>query len=228
MKDRRVIIGILLAALLWFVMFSPWTAPHVNFWLAMTLSAITLTAYAFAAGGCPTLRPRTPHPAPPVGTSAELRPEGSRWQGWVAQVALGVLLAAVLWGVFWVGDKVSQWLFGFARPQVDAIYTIKEGTSPWLIGCLLLFVIGPAEELFWRAFVQRRLMTRCGANAGFVVATLCYTLVHIWSLNFMLVMAALACGVIWGGLYRLRPDWLPALIISHALWDAAAFVVFPF
>lgn len=196
--------GVILAAVLWFVMFSPWTAPYVNFWLMMTLSGIILTAYAFWQGGRPQLT--------------------FTWR----QVAIGVALAVVLWGVFWVGDKVSQWLFGFARPQVDAIYTIKGGTSPVLIACLLLFIIGPAEELFWRGFIQRRLMARWGPNAGFAVATLCYTLIHIWSLNFMLVMAALSCGIIWGGLYRLRPDWLPALIISHALWDAAAFVIFPF
>ena len=43
----------------------------------------------------------------------------------------------------------------------------------------------------------------------------------------MLVMAALVAGFVWGLLYRLRPDWLPALIISHAVWDACVFVVFP-
>lgn len=195
--------GVILAALLWFVMFSPWTAPHVNFWLMMTLSGISLTAYAFWQGGRPLLT--------------------FTWR----QVVIGVALAVVLWGVFWVGDKVSQWMFGFARPQVDAIYSIKGGTSPALIAVLLLLIIGPAEELFWRGFVQKKMTARWGANTGFVVATLCYTLIHIWSMNFMLVMAALACGVIWGGLYRLRPEWLPALIVSHALWDAAAFVVFP-
>lgn len=195
--------GIILAAALWFVMFSPWTAPHVNFWLMMTLSALILTTYAFWQGGRPRL--------------------AFSWQ----QVVIGVVLAAVLWGVFWIGDKLSQWLFGFARTQVDAIYAIKEGTSPALIAALLLLIIGPAEELFWRGFVQKNMAARWGTNTGMVVATLCYTLIHIWSMNFMLVMAALACGVIWGGLYRLRPEWLPALIISHALWDAAAFVVFP-
>lgn len=217
--------GVILAAVLWFVMFSPWTAPHVNFWLMMTLSAICLTTYAFYAGGCPLSATCPSAPSPQAGQQSQPRDTGvSLWQ----QVLLGIALAIVLWGVFWVGDKVSQWLFGFARPQVDAIYTIKAGTSPTLIAALLLLIIGPAEELFWRGYVQRQMMARWGTNTGFLVATLCYTLIHIWSLNFMLVMAALACGVIWGGLYRLRPDWLPALILSHALWDAAAFVVFPF
>ena len=60
------------------------------------------------------------------------------------------------------------------------------------------------------------------------VATLCYTLVHVWSGNLMLLLAAAACGFCWGLLYCLLPKRLPALILSHALWDAAAFVFFPF
>ena len=39
---RKTIVAVLVAALLWFVMFSPWTAPMVNFWYAMTASAVIL------------------------------------------------------------------------------------------------------------------------------------------------------------------------------------------
>jgi hypothetical protein len=47
-------------------------------------------------------------------------------------------------------------------------------------------------------------------------------------MNFMLIMAAFTCGVCWGLLYRLFPQHFPAIVLSHALWDAAAFVWFPF
>ena len=143
-------------------------------------------------------------------------------------MALGVGLAVGLWCFFWLGDKVSQLLFSFARPQVDAIYDMGSSFPRWAIALLLLFVIGPAEELFWRGFVQRRMAERWGAWGGFAVATLCYTLVHVWSGNLMLLLAAAACGFCWGLLYCLLPKRLPALILSHALWDAAAFVFFPF
>lgn len=141
---------------------------------------------------------------------------------------LGVGLSVGLWCFFWLGDKVSQLLFSFARPQVDAIYDMGSSFPRWAIALLLLFVIGPAEELFWRGFVQRRMAERWGAWGGFAVATLCYTLVHVWSGNLMLLLAAAACGFCWGLLYCLLPKRLPALILSHALWDAAAFVFFPF
>jgi uncharacterized protein len=203
---KGVIAGVAVAAVLWFVMFSPWTSQLFNFWYAMTFSAVVLTAVSLTL--CrETLR--------------ELRPS-------VRQVALGLAIAFVLWWVFWIGDKVSQMLFSFARPQVDMIYSFGNGTDTTLIALLLLLIIGPAEEIFWRGFVQRRLMRRLGPNCGFLLATACYTLVHIWSFNFMLVMAALVVGFCWGLVYRFSPRNLMALVISHAVWDACAFVVFTF
>ncbi|MBO8445516.1 MAG: CPBP family intramembrane metalloprotease, partial [Bacteroidetes bacterium] len=152
----------------------------------------------------------------------------------VPNVLFGILIAAVLWGIFWTGDKVSSWLFDFARPQVNAIYSIKEGESPWLLSALMLFLIGPAEEIFWRGYVQQTLSSRWektagnrGRNAAFAVTALLYALVHAGSCNFMLFMAALVAGIVWGLLYRFFPDRFSSIILSHALWDAAVFIWFP-
>lgn len=202
---KRLVFTIVLAAVLWTVMFSPWTAPYINFWWMMTASATVLAVLStlFNKGWWRQLR----------------------WSP--SNILLGVVIAAVLWGVFWTGDKVSSWLFDFARPQVNAIYGMKEGESTWLLSVLMLFLIGPAEEIFWRGYVQRTLSGRFSRNAGFVITTLLYAAVHAGSCNFMLVMAALVAGVVWGGLYRLFPERFSAVIISHALWDAAVFVWFP-
>ena len=204
-RMKQVGIGIAVAAVWWFVMFSPWTAPYMPFWSCMACAASTLciTAYLFKADWRYSFH--------------------LTWR----QMLLGVAIAAVLWGVFWIGDKLSQLMFDFARPQVDSIYAMKDQASPWRIGILLLTVIGPAEELFWRGFIQQRFAERISPTAAWLATAAIYTLVHLWSFNFMLIMAALVAGSLWGLLYRLRPDWLPALVISHALWDVAAFVVFP-
>lgn len=202
---KGFVAAVAVAAALWFWMFSPWTAGLTPFWLTMAFSAVVLTSAALCCGF--SLRSLMP-----INFSTLL---------------CGAAIAAVLWGMFWVGDKVSSWLFGFARPQVDSIYNMKDGFPSWVIALLLLFVIGPAEELFWRGFVQQRLSRIWGDTKGFIVATLVYTLIHLWSFNFMLIMAALVAGFVWGLLYRIKPSLLPALVISHALWDACVFVVFP-
>ena len=202
---KKLVFTLILAAVLWTVMFSPLTAPHVNFWWMMTASALVLSILSTCFNR---------------GWWREVK-----WS--VPNVLLGVAIAVVLWGVFWTGDKVSSWLFDFARPQVNLIYGMKEGESPWLLSVLMLFLIGPAEEIFWRGYVQRTLSLRWNRNAGYVVATLLYALVHAGSCNFMLLMAALVAGVVWGGLYRLFPERMAAIIVSHAVWDAAVFIWFP-
>lgn len=215
---------ILLAFVLWTIMFSPWTAPHLNFWLCMTLSATTLTAIAMWQGGLWWHR---------------LPAESKTLRYWVENILLGIAIAAVLWGVFWLGDKLSQILFPtFARTQVDGIYGMKDGFSSFILSLLLLFLIGPSEEIFWREFVQRNLAAHLRewkirdlhigpACLACILGVLVYALVHLFSLNFMLIMAALVCGLAWGGLYWLWPNRFPAILLSHALWDAAVFIWWP-
>ncbi len=206
-ESKGVTLPIIVAALLWFVMFSPWTAPHVNFWVTMALSGVVLTTLSMCY-------------------SAELR-RNVRGMFSLRNVALGVAIAVALWGVFWIGEKVAVWMFPFAEGQIGSIYSMKQGTDPWIIGALLLLVIGPAEELFWRGFVQQRLGRRWGPWMGFVATTAVYALVHIWSMNFMLVVSAAVVGGAWGLIYRFWPKGLGALVVSHAVWDVAVFLLFP-
>lgn len=207
---KRLIAALAVAALLWFYMFSPWTSGLTNFWYTMTASAVVLTFLALLFS--PEKLPKVEKP--------------------LLQFLAGILIALFLWGVFWVGDRVSSLIFDFARPEVDSIYSMKTGLPAAAIAALLLLVIGPAEEFFWRGYVQRtmeKLMDgrKWPQDKAFLVTAAIYALVHIWSLNFMLVMAALVAGCVWGFLYRLRPQMLPALIVSHALWDALVFVWMP-
>ena len=135
----------------------------------------------------------------------------------IISFASAAAIAVALWGVFWVGDKMSQIMFNFARPQVDMIYGMKEGENPLVLTLLMLLIIGPAEEIFWRGLIQNRLSARWNPNVGFILTTF----------NFMLIMAAMVAGFIWGLAYRFLPNRLGAIIISHALWDCAVFIWFP-
>ena len=205
MKDWKPFLAISIAAVLWFVMFSPWTAPHVNFWVMMTFSGLTLTAYSTWAS---------------PGWWKDIRLD-------LNNILLGVALAAVLWGVFWIGDKLSSLMFDFARPQVDMIYGMKEGENPCVLTILMLLIIGPAEEIFWRGYLQKSFSKKWNPNVGFVVTTLMYSLVHVSKFNFMLIMAAAVAGFVWGLAYRFYPEKFGAILLSHALWDCAVFIWFP-
>jgi len=201
---KRVIFAVIVAAAFWFVMFSPWTRDHVNFWVTMACAGVTLILMSAFWG----------------------RDFKNQFSFSMKDILIGVGSAVVLYGVFYLGDFFSKLLFDFAQDQVASIYLLKEGENEWYLALLLILLIGPAEEIFWRGYVQRMLEPKYGVWAALVITVLVYTLVHIWSFNFMLIMSALVCGAFWGLLYTYKKN-LATLIISHALWDVSVFVLFP-
>ena len=44
---KKIVLALVLAAVLWGIMFSPLTAPHVPFWGMMAASACVLAVFAF-------------------------------------------------------------------------------------------------------------------------------------------------------------------------------------
>lgn len=141
-------------------------------------------------------------------------------------ILIGLSAAVILYTVFWAGNIVSRWLFSFAGTQIAAVYDNKAQASPYLIALLLALFIGPGEEIFWRGFIQDRLAARWGDWAGFLAATVAYALVHVWSGNLILMLAALIGGLFWGWLYKQTGSLVPG-IVSHAVWDLAIFILFP-
>lgn len=200
----KQITAIAIASVFWFVMFSPWTSPHINFWYVMLLATGTLTTLSFVF-------------------YKDLKKQISFN---IKDIALGLGSALLLWGIFYIGNAVSNWMFDFAHPQINNIYAMKDGHDKLFVGLALLFWIGPAEEFFWRGYIQRTMEDKQGKWKAFIITTLIYAFVHIWAFNFMLFMAALICGAFWGFVYMKNRNLLTVLV-SHAIWDVAIFILFP-
>lgn len=147
-------------------------------------------------------------------------------EGLARKIAWGVLSALVLYGVFWVGNAASRAVLASAGKEIGAVYGFKHDASVFRVGLLIIFIIGPGEELFWRGFLQRLWQKRLGLPAGWLLASGFYAVVHAGSGNLMLVLSALVCGLFWGALYsRFRSTVLVA--ISHTIWDILIFILFP-
>ncbi len=192
---------VLLAALFWFVTFY---LTWANFWIKISFSAATLAILSLLL-----------HPGPKERIRVDAR-----------AVALGLVSAAILYFIFWAGKAVSAVVFPFSGGQIDGIYDKGTGMPMWAIAFLLLFVTGPGEELYWRGYLQKNLMVRFGQWQGWLLATAIYAAVHIWSFNFMLIGAAAVAGAFWGAMYW-RLKTLTPVIISHSIWSAVIFAVFP-
>lgn len=188
--SRLVGLTVLLAFGLWFVTFY---LGWLNFWVKISFSAGLLATLAVSAGAIRNNRLLFDRTA----------------------VIQGIVSAAVLYLIFWMGNAVSSWIFPFAAGQVGAIYGKGQGFPTIVVFFLLLLVTGPCEEIYWRGFLQKSLMSRYGKTVGWLAATAIYTGVHIWSLNFMLIGAAAVGGAFWGFLY-MKLGRLDSLIICHS------------
>jgi len=190
--------AVFLASACWAITFG-WTGG--NFWVKIGLSVMAVSLYSLFWQ-----RPRI---------SLRLR-----------SLLLGLFSAAVLYFIFLLGDKLAPFFLPRATAQVGGIYSLGAGTNKVLVFLLLFFVTGPGEEIFWRGFLQDRLMTRWGKFSGYVVTTIAYAGVHLFSWNLMLILAAFVAGAFWGLLYLWKRDLL-TLIISHSFWSAVIFSVAP-
>jgi hypothetical protein len=192
---------VLLASALWFITFYlSWS----TFWIKISFSAAILALLSFW------LQP-------------DLK-EQLKFNG--QAIIVGLISAAALYLIFWIGKSVSAVIMPFAGQQIGGIYDKGAGTSMWVIALLLFFITGPAEELYWRGYLQKNLMLRLGPWRGDLLATVIYAAVHIWSFNFMLVGAAFVAGAFWGGMY-LHFKNLTQVMISHSVWSMVIFAVFP-
>ena len=97
-----------------------------------------------------------------------------------------------------------------------------------------LIAVATAEELVWRGLVTSLLAELIGSSRAWVGSAALYALAYvptIWALsapsgpNPLLPLAALAGGLVWGGMAR-RFDRLTPGIISHALFDWCVVVMF--
>lgn len=203
---RKILFGIAIAIFLWFIMFSPWTAQKVNFWAVIFIAGILLSSYAFLNEKSILLR---------------------KFNFTFRTFTIGLISAIILYLAFYFGNLLLNILFEASKHQISSVYSIKSGSSTLLISFLLLFIIGPAEEIFWRGFIQDNLLLFTKKSSiSIILATIFYTLVHIWALNPILLIAAMICGLFWGYLY-FRYQSLGLVIVSHSIWDFLIFIVFP-
>src|SRR3989454_3343007 len=147
--------------------------PRERFWDRMTATGLTLGALALAAD-----------------RGARRTRIGPR------EVALGLVAAAGLYGIFRAGDGIARQVMPRGNEEIGDIYALRSLRPKEELAARLALAIGPAEELFWRGFVQRR--------AGLIATTALYGGAHLVTENLTLVGAATVAGAYWGLLRAFR------------------------
>ncbi len=175
-----------------------------EFWVAMASGALVLAMFAVVLRGTTLYTEKT---------------DG-------LDVALGVGTFALLYAAFWIGDKLIRFIRPVSGNEISAIYELRTQAPLVVIALLLVFVIAPAEELYWRGLVNWAIGARWGDGAAVILGTAAYGAVHLVTQNAAIVLAALAAGFVWSLLYAIRRRLFP-VIISHVLFDLFLFVLAP-
>ncbi|MBI2772885.1 MAG: CPBP family intramembrane metalloprotease [Chloroflexi bacterium] len=161
----------------------------------MTATGLTLGALALAGG---------------EGERLRVKP----WR----DIPLGIAIAAGLFAIFQAGDRKAREMMPRGDDEIADIYALREIKPKEEIALRLATVIGPAEEIFWRGWLQRRI--------GWLPSAMAYGGAHLVTGNTTLIGAASVAGLYWGLLAAIGIP-MGALIVSHSLWDIWIFLVQP-
>jgi hypothetical protein len=168
-------------------------------WPRTWVAAAVLTAYAVASAAL-LGRPR----ALPGPVSA-------------AEVLVGLAVGGAWLVVTHAGAAVLRRAVPAFMDQVADLYRLgADDAVTSMVGPLLAMAV--AEELLFRGLIQGR--------AGFAAGVAAYSAVQLVEGNWVLVLAAFFCGVVWGALFTWRGG-LVAPIVAHAVWTSALTFVWP-
>ncbi|WP_282140139.1 CPBP family intramembrane glutamic endopeptidase [Cytobacillus oceanisediminis] len=141
-------------------------------------------------------------------------------------ITYGAISGFLLYGLFWAGYSLFEILNLPLVNQVEKLYGRFSPSFIWHYIVLILIIV-PGEEVFWRGFVQKRLMKLTTVKLSIILSSLLYSSVHFYSGYWMLAFAALIAGLFWGWLYAWKRS-IPLVIVSHLIFDLLMFVLLPF
>ncbi|WP_079508234.1 CPBP family intramembrane glutamic endopeptidase [Mesobacillus jeotgali] len=197
MADRRLITGILIAHLLMFFTFEDKNV----FWYIFTATMLVLISYSII--------------------NEEIEDNTSA----LSFLTIGIASGAGLFGLFWLGSFLIELLNIPFSSQISSLYSRFSPDLLWHY-IVLVLIIAPGEEIFWRGFIQKRLSRFFGMKMTIGLSVLLYASVHLYSGQFILVLAAVIAGLAWSILYAWKRS-MPLIIVSHIVFDLLLFVFLP-
>jgi uncharacterized protein len=197
-QDPRILIGLIIAHVLLYFSFHD----KAIFWYIFSGSILVLIAYAM------------------------FQEEVDDELSFIQYLFLGAISGFLLYFVFWLGIRAFDFLQLPHNRSIENLYKWFAPSLFWQYLALVL-VAAPGEELFWRGFIQKRLLKNFTPTVSILTASILYASVHIYSGSFLLVLAAFLSGFVWGYLY-FRKKSMPLVIVSHIIFDLMVFIILPF
>lgn len=190
----------LLAATAWTLAVA--VASKVGIWLAVGGTAVLLGGTVLATS--PVVR-------------RQLRPDRSR-------ILLGLATGLCMVAATYVFAPLVH-RSAVIEHDLERLYSAFRGAGT-RSAALALGPVIVGEELVWRGAVQGVLEQRLRPRAAAVLAAMLYAAAHAPMGSLLLVVTALACGLLWSALRAATGSLVPSLL-SHVIWDAVVLLAFP-
>ncbi|ASV66137.1 CPBP family intramembrane glutamic endopeptidase [Cytobacillus kochii] len=195
--DIRLIVGIVLAHVLMYFTFEDKSI----FWYIFSATMLFLISFAII--------------------SIEL----DHQETFTQNLLWGTLSGVFLYGIFWLGYTGLSFIGLSITEPVAKLYSYYGAKNIWQY-LLLIFLFAPGEEIFWRGFVQKRVMNYTNGFLAVGISSILFASVQFYSGSWALVLAALIAGLYWGTIYLWKRS-IVLLITSHIIFSLLLFVFFP-
>ena len=151
----------------------------------------------------------------------KMEDEVQTWEYLVFGIGYGTLT----YGLIATAYRFASIFTNDAAISVEQFLSVYGPTTVWHY-LLLMLIIAPGEELFWRGFVQQKLKAYMSPFFAVLVASLLFGLSMSFSGFWLGVLAAVTSGILWGLLYEWKRS-MPLIIIAHITMTILLFLVLP-
>ncbi|MCF6136735.1 CPBP family intramembrane glutamic endopeptidase [Pseudalkalibacillus berkeleyi] len=193
----------------------------MNKWITHTVIAIILLAFAFQSDAYfwvlfPLVQGSLLIVASLKGKPKVFKPSNKL-------LVIAVVSGVAIYLLFAIGKIMVVNLMPSMFEELTQLYGLIKPETTWQTVLVFILII-PAEEWFWRGYVQKKIsgsvMKRIWISVGL------YALAHLASGSLLLVLAALLAGFVWAILYEYTKNMIVPLV-SHLIFDLLLFVLFP-
>ncbi|WP_341961592.1 CPBP family intramembrane metalloprotease [Planococcus maritimus] len=137
----------------------------------------------------------------------------------------GLVFGTIIYAILAIGYLVFDVLPLNVEGPVSSLQTLFAPTSIWHY-LLLMFVIVPGEELFWRGYIQQQLKKYMKPPFAILGASLLFGVALAFSGFWPSIVAGIVAGILLGLLYEWKRS-MPLLIITHLVVLVLLFIVLP-
>ncbi|MGB6777654.1 MAG: type II CAAX endopeptidase family protein [Planococcus citreus] len=137
----------------------------------------------------------------------------------------GILFGGMIYAFLTFGYLFFDILPLNVEGPVTAMQTLFAPTSIWHY-LLLMFVIVPGEELFWRGYIQQQLKKYMKLPFAILGSSLLFGIALAFSGFWPSIVAGIVAGALLGILYEWKRS-MPLLIITHLMVLVLLFIIMP-